>query len=278
MQIDKAGKSYWDNVWIDSTLPLPVNPKETHLDNYVNVRFHEFFASLFPNDDSRGALLLEVGCAKSAWLPYFSQQFGFKVFGLDYSETGCRQSQEILSKAGVDGEIVCADFVSPPASMLDKFDVVVTFGVVEHFTDTRACLDALSRFLKPGGLLITNIPNMAGWVGGVEKRVNRPVYDIHVPLDAAALRQAHPQPGLKVLKCQYFLFTNFGVLNLNGLDLHSPAWKLKNILLKLLFHSSKFVWWCEGFLGHFPPNRLTSPYINCVAQKEYEHPISPSLS
>lgn len=56
-------------------------------------------------------------------------------------------------------------FFSPPASMLGKFDVVVTFGVVEHFIDTRACLDAMSQFLKPGGLLVTSIPNLAGWIG-----------------------------------------------------------------------------------------------------------------
>lgn len=267
MQTDKAGKSYWEDVWINSTLPLPVNPEDTHLDNYVNVRFHQFFARLFPKSDSRGKLLLEVGCAKSAWLPYFSQQFGFQVFGLDYSETGCEQSQEILSKAGVEGEIVCADFFSPPTSMLGKFDVVVTFGVVEHFTDTYLCLEAMARFLKPGGLLVTNIPNMAGWIGTIQKMINRPVYDIHVPLDAAALMKTHQQAGLKVLKYQYFLFTHFGVLNLNGLDPHSPLWKIKTIILKVVFHLSKLVWWGEGILGALPPNRFTSPYIICVAQK-----------
>jgi len=268
MQIDKAGKSYWDDVWMDSPLPLPVNPKETHLDNYVNVRFHEFFASLFLKSDSRGKHLLEVGCAKSAWLPYFSQQFAFQVFGLDYSEIGCRQSQEILAKAGINGEIVCADFFSPPASMLGTFDVVVTFGVVEHFTDTRACLEAMARFLKPGGLLVTSIPNMTGWLGTIEKMINRPVYDIHVPLDAVALRQAHQRAGVKVLKCQYFLFTHFGVLNLNGLHPSSRAWKIKTISIKVLFHLSKLVWWGEGILGPLPPNPWTSPYIICVAQKE----------
>jgi SAM-dependent methyltransferase len=220
--------------------------------------------------DTRGKLLLEVGCAKSAWLPYFSQQFGFKVSGLDYSEIGCRQSQEILSNANVQGEIICADFFLPPASLLGKFDVVVTFGVVEHFTDTRSCIEALLRFLKPGGLLVTIIPNIAGWIGTIQKIVNRPIYDIHVPLDMSSLKKVHQRNGIKVLDCKYFLFTSFGVLNLNGLDPGSLSWKVKNIFLKGLFHISKLVWWCEDRFGQLLPNRWTSPYINCVAQKEYE--------
>jgi len=267
MQSDKAGRAYWDRVWADDALPPPVDPKQTNLDNYVNRRFHEFFSRIFSRIEPRGKFLLEVGCAKSSWLPYFAQQFGFRVSGLDYSEIGCRQSQGILSNAGVKGEIICADFFAPPASLAGKFDVVVTFGVVEHFTDTRSCLEALVRLLKPGGLLVTNIPNLGGWIGAIQKMVNRPVYDIHVPLGVEPLNKAHEQSGLKVLNCDYFLFTQFGVLNLNGLDSSSLDWKIKNTLLKILFHLSKLVWYCEGVFGKLRPNRLMSPYINCVAQK-----------
>lgn len=270
MKNDKAGKVYWNQVWTAAPLPLPANPRQTDLDNYVNVRFHEFFSEIFSKIETRDKFLLEVGCARSSWLPYFSQQFGFKIFGLDYSEIGCEQSRRILSNAGVQGEIVCADFFSPPTSLLGKFDVVITFGVVEHFTDTQSCIRALSRFLKLGGLLVTNIPNMVGWIGKIQKTVNRPIYDIHVPLDAELLVNAHRSTGLKVIQCNYFLSTHFGVLNLNGLDPSSLSWKIKEKFLKILLHLSKFVWICEGVFGQMRPNRLLSPYINCLAQKQYE--------
>ena len=270
MQSDRAGKAYWDQVWADDALPLPVDPTQTQLDNYVNRHFHESFSNIFSNIDPGGKLILEVGCAKSAWLPYFSRQFGFKVFGLDYSEIGCRQSREILLNSGIQGEVVCADFFSPPASLLRKFDVVVTFGVVEHFADTQSCIEALGRFLNPNGLLITNIPNMTGLIGTIEKVINRSVYDIHVPLDTERLIETHKLVGLEVLQCDYFLSTNFGVLNLNGLDPDSLNWKIKNTFLKILLHFSKLVWLFEGVFGPLRPNRLMSPYIICVAQKRYE--------
>ena len=117
------------------------------------------------------------------WLPYFAKEFAFEVYGIDYSEIGCQQAKQILEYEGVNGKIVCADFFSPPGSMLKAFDVVVSFGVLEHFEDTTACIAAFSKFLKPGGLLITNIPNLCGLNGLIQKMINRSIFDIHVPLD-----------------------------------------------------------------------------------------------
>ncbi len=268
MEHDKAGREYWNKVWEVDGLPLPVNPNRTDLRNHVNARFHEFFCDVFSRFPPRDRLLLEVGCARSAWLPYFSQQFGCQVYGLDYSEIGCEQSRKILEHANVQGEIILADFYSPPPSLIGKFDFVVTFGVVEHFADTRSCIAALSRFLKPGGVLVTSIPNMAGIIGALEKLINRPVYDIHVPLDARQLAAAHQIPDMKVLECKYFLSTNFGVLNLNGIDPATITWKIKRIFLKLLYYFSNLVWLCERSFGYFKPTRVMSPHINCVARKE----------
>jgi cyclopropane fatty-acyl-phospholipid synthase-like methyltransferase len=41
------------------------------------VRFKEYHCA--------ASRLLEIGCARSAWLPYFAQEFGIDVSGLDYS-------------------------------------------------------------------------------------------------------------------------------------------------------------------------------------------------
>ncbi len=211
--------------------------------------------------------LLEIGCARSAWLPYFAKQFGFKVYGLDYSRTGCEQARQVLSGAGVQGEIICADFFSPPESLLEEFDVVVSYGVVEHFEDTAACVEALSKFLKPGGMMITVIPNMVGLIGLLQKTLNRPVFNIHVPLDSDALAKAHYVTGLKVMSCDYFISTNFGVCNLNGIKHGSMEWRVKRVVLASLARLSMIMLFTEGKVSALKANYLTSPYINCVARK-----------
>jgi 2-polyprenyl-3-methyl-5-hydroxy-6-metoxy-1,4-benzoquinol methylase len=261
MTLDKAGKQYWDKTWETYDIPKKVNPRQAGLSNYVSRRYHEYFCKVFWNLNTHGKTLLEIGCARSAWLPYFAEEFRFDVYGIDYSEIGCQQARHILSNERVKGEIVCADFFSPPESMLRAFDVVVSFGVLEHFKNTTACVAAFSRFLKPGGLLITNIPNLCGLNGLIQKMINRPIFDIHVLLDKNALMQVHRINGLRVISCDYFLFTNLGVLNFENLKgglFYKRATRLRSLI-------NKVAWVCERAIPMLKPNRWSSPYINCVS-------------
>lgn len=260
-------KSYWDEAWWKTPLPMGLNPRSGGARNYANRRFHEQFRKIFSRIDTKGKRLLEIGCARSIWLPYFAKEFGFDVYGIDYSEVGCRQALKMIRDEGFDGKVLCADFFSTPCFKTEPFDVVVSFGLVEHFQDTTACIAALSRFLKPGGLMMTSIPNMVGSIGFIQKRINRPVYEMHMPIDKRMLAQAHASSGLEILECDYFLFTKFGVCNLNGISRNSIGWVLKNSFLTGLALFSLAVWVVENRFGSLRSNRVMSPYINCCARK-----------
>jgi 2-polyprenyl-3-methyl-5-hydroxy-6-metoxy-1,4-benzoquinol methylase len=265
--MDKAGQRYWNDSWATSKLPDAMNPADMSLSNYVNRRFHSLFVNLFDGLQTRFLRLIEVGCAKSVWLPYFAKEFDFEVSGIDYSPIGCEMAKQITSANGVDAEILCADFFSPPENMLGKYDVVVSFGVVEHFEDTSACLKSISAFLKPGGLLITSIPNMVGLNGNIQKIINRPVYDIHHLIDAASLSESHKLAGLEVVKCAYFILSSFGVISLNGISFSGISGRSKKLLRGILARISKFVWLIESRFVFFHPNRTFSPYILCIARR-----------
>jgi 2-polyprenyl-3-methyl-5-hydroxy-6-metoxy-1,4-benzoquinol methylase len=265
--MDKAGEKYWSDSWASSDIPEAVNPSDMRLRNHVNRQFHKLFLRLFDSSKTPSMRLLELGCAKSAWLPYFADQFGFRVCGIDYSPIGCQMAKQVLQINGVEAEVVCADFFAPPESMLGAFDVVVSFGVIEHFDDTVACLRAVSLFLKPGGLLITNIPNMLGWIGAIQKSVNKPVYDIHQLIDPAKLRESHELAGLEVLQCDYFMFTSFGINNLVGISTGTASWFLKKFFLGVLSRASMLLWLIEEKIGYFSPRKFAAPYVNCIARK-----------
>ncbi len=265
--MDKAGQKYWDDSWASSDIPEAVNPTDVRLRNSVNRRFHQLFVRLFDRFQTPSMRLLEIGCAKSAWLPYFAKEFGFCVSGIDYSPIGCQMAKKVLQVNGVEAEVVCANFFSPPSNMLEAFDVVVSFGVIEHFEDTASCLRAVSSFLKPGGMLITSIPNMVGGIGAIQKSVNKPVYDIHQLIDPARLRKAHELAGLEVLECNYFIYTNFGVANLIGISTRTISGLLKKVFLGILARTSMLVWVIEEKIGDFSPRKFTSPYINCISRK-----------
>lgn len=264
---DKAGEAYWSSLWEDSALPPAIDPQRAGSDNYVVRRLHALFSNFFSGRHLHDAQLLEIGCARSAWLPYFVKQFGFRVVGIDYSEPGCRQAKAILHREQVDGEIMCVDFNFPPESLLENFDVVISFGVAEHFSDTAKCIAGFAQYLKPGGMLITLIPNMTELMGGLQRFLDRAVYDIHVPLDAQGLKRAHEQCGLQIFSCRYFMSTGFGVLNtakLTGSDLSS---RLKRHLGNNLSRVSKGIALLEDLTFQLPPTQFLSPYIVCVAGK-----------
>lgn len=264
---DKAGKQYWDNEWSSADVPAHVEPSEPGLRNLFARRMHGLFRSIFGNYETAGKRFIELGCGSSIWLAYFAKEFGFDISGLDYSEIGCEQERRILANAGVEGDIVHGDFFDPPPQLREKFDFVYSSGVAEHFIPTEKCLAAFSDFLKPGGLMVTIVPNLTGALGRLVKLTNKPIYDIHVPLDAEALGKAHIEAGLKVISCEYFLSSGFGVANVSGLPVDRSSTKIKKALLKALERTSVITWMIEERTVKLPNSKLFSPYIVCVAAK-----------
>jgi SAM-dependent methyltransferase len=177
-------------------------------------RFHyeldEIFSHWLPQGDN--LRFLEVGCGMSIWLPYFAQKFNYQVFGFDYMERGCKVAGENLRKAGRAGTVVCADF-NRPTFAREQFDVVFSMGFVEHFDPPSTAIQNVAQFAKPGGLIVTHVPNMLAWKGLLVRLVDRRMYDLHTKFDLARLRNWHEQSGCSVLTAQYHQFLDLTLYN-----------------------------------------------------------------
>jgi len=262
--VDKAGRKYWEQSWTDRPETLPVDPSDRRLSAYVDRRLHEMFCSVFSGAPSTRRLL-EIGCGRSRWLPYFGKHHGFSVAGVDYSPTGCQQAEALLAAAQVEGRVICADFFDPPKELLESFDVVWSLGVMEHFDDTGNVAAAFARFLRPGGVMITVIPNMRWVIGGLQVLLNAPVYRIHVPLSLRELVRAHEHAGLNTEDARYFLATNFWVVNVD----QPPGIRrvLGRALVGVMGRLSAMIWAFEERFVRIPSSRVYSPYLLCVARK-----------
>lgn len=262
---EKTDQHYWETQWASDPLPPPIFPERDTLRNLTHHEIHKFLSDALQPFAHSGSKLLEFGCARSLWLPYFSRHLGFSVTGLDYTENGCALARSILAREGVEGRIVQADFLTEPAADLRaSFHAGFSFGVVEHFDDTAACLKALAQFIAPGGLLVTIIPNMAGLVGTAQKLINRAIYDVHVPLDLDALMSAHREAGLVVSDARYLVPVNFGVLN-PGTE-RTLGRKLGSAV-RLGLMAASFSAWCADRMVPLPRRRAMAPYIACAARK-----------
>ena len=241
--VDKAGQRYWNNRWVRAG-----NPGFSPETSYLDWTFARVIQRLVPARPD--ATVLEAGCADSVLLPYVAS-LGPRVIGVDYSAIGCERSRARMPEARIE----CCDIFRPPTSLIGSCDAVYSIGLVEHFTDTRGCVAALAAFLKPGGRLLTIIPNMRGAVGTLQRFVARSIFDIHVPLTLEQLAAAHT---VKILESGYLLPVGFGVVN-PGESLLSRA------IVGLAARLSK-VGWVIDRRFRLPRSQMLSPYCYALAE------------
>ena len=264
-QLDKAGRGYWDGRWQDVNAGGNVS-RFRALREYREQVQRGYFERMFAGRDTRDRLMLEVGCANSQWLPYFAKTYGLQVFGMDYSEQGCNLAQRALSAQGVKGEIVFADLFEPPRNLLQRFDFVASFGLVEHFEKPSHCISSLAKFLKPNGILFTSVPNLVGAVGWAQRILGPATWRVHKPISKNTLIANLSEAGLQVIDCRYIQLHDFAI---NIVD-PTPN-RLLLATRKMIYEALKRVTaaaiLAKSALGMYPVNRLTSSYVYSLAKK-----------
>lgn len=248
---------YWENTWKYKNVSDAIDPRNEAPENHFYQVLHALFVRALGAHCPPGARLIEIGCGGSRWLPYFHRTFGYSVSGIDYTEVGVRLSQLILNKAAVNGRIVQGDLFDPPSDWIEQFDVVVSFGLVEHFRSTSQVVSACARYLRPGGQMITLVPTMRGLYGAAYRILRPAVYRKHIPHSRSTLAQAHSDAGLCVTHSSY-------VLGLPGI-VSAPT--SPGLLGRMAFAVSRLYWRLERSGLGFPPNRFTSPYALCIGTK-----------
>lgn len=212
-----------------------------------------------------GKNVLEVGAGDSMWLPYLARKYpGAQFSGLDFSRAGCQRLADRAAATG--GQVTIGihneDMFSAESRLHGTFDLALSFGVVEHFTDLSAALLAKRRYLKDHGLMFTLIPNMAGSIGYLTKALNRKTFDMHNPHDWNSFLEGHRLAGLEVLSGGYLGSSNFGVLSSCFEQRRGIPWHVYVFLTRL----SKAISLAESRLGDLPASKIFSPYIYAVSR------------
>lgn len=248
---------YWEKTWAESDIPLAIDPGDLAPENYFYQVLHDLFTHYLGAHCPPGAKLIEMGCGGSRWLPYFHNAFGYDVSGIDYTVTGINLARSILKKANVNGQLAHGDLFETPSEWREQFDVVVSFGLVEHFENTSQVISACSRYLRPGGQMITLVPTMRGLYGLAYRLLRPAVYRKHIPHSLETLIRAHADAGLNIRYSGY-------ILGLPGLLTSTVN---AGFLGRMAFAISRLYWSLERSGFGVPTNRFTSPYALCILTK-----------
>jgi 2-polyprenyl-3-methyl-5-hydroxy-6-metoxy-1,4-benzoquinol methylase len=87
---------------------------------------------------------------------------------------------------------------------VNKFDLLVSFGFLEHFANPGAILSKWKTILKPSGLVISVIPNLFSINGVMLRKFDQELWRQHICYSPKDMDQFHREAGLiPVQQAQY---------------------------------------------------------------------------
>lgn len=128
------------------------NPQAAHPDDA-----HSVLMRLIP-PSSR---VLELGCASGYLSGYMEQGLGCRVTGLELDPVAASIAAKRCSEVytvDLDGQNALE-----PAQASAPYDVLLAAAVLEHLKYPERLLVSARELLKPGGLVIISLPNIAHW-------------------------------------------------------------------------------------------------------------------
>ena len=253
-------KEDWDQGYVSREESIDLELGWRHHTNYL-------LAKKIEEIGLDGKSVLEIGAGDSQWLPYFAKKYpGSRFVGMDYSQAGCdRLAKRVATSGATNIDIYQHDMFAMESALHGKFDLVLSFGVVEHFTELSHALLAKRKYLKDRGLMFSLIPNMAGSLGHLTKLFNRAIYEMHNPHDWNLFLEGHCKAGLTVISGGYFGSSNFGVLSSSFKKHEGFSWHTYVLLTRL----SKAIWLLESKFGDLPGSKMFSPYIYAISRANY---------
>jgi SAM-dependent methyltransferase len=98
-----------------------------------------------------GGRILDIGCAGGYFLDRYFRSAEWEKFGVEPSRYALRRALQRGIQA-YEGDVLSVDL---PAKF---FDVITVAGVLPYFREPRRELSVIRRSLKPGGLLVLELP------------------------------------------------------------------------------------------------------------------------
>ena len=213
-----TSKEYWSKYLVgfdllasygkfDNTEPKHQSKFREYTRSYENYLRGRLLDRYFQYDESRS--IVEVGSAPGGNLVNFHHKYGYKTFGIEYTDDGAEINRLTFKKSGIPPENVLQnDFMD--TEFIDKFhdvfDIVVSFGFLEHFTNPEEVVNHHIDILKPGGLLYVTIPNFRYLNYVLKVFFGSEFISTHNLnlMDVEVFKKCFSHKDIEVLECGYF--------------------------------------------------------------------------
>lgn len=108
--------------------------------------------------------VIDVGCGTGYGCKILAHTAQI-VYGIDYSVEAIEYCKQHFSSSNI--KYLCTNIDSFNLEM--RFDVAVSFQVIEHIPDVKNFIDQLINIVKPGGMIFISTPNVRKSAEGKDK-------------------------------------------------------------------------------------------------------------
>lgn len=186
-----ATPEYWGGHWNKTILEIAssVHPVRQWIEREI--------------PDTTSATCLEIGCYPGKFLAVFGEK-GYELNGIDFFKGSSAVGGWLKHSGYRMGEIVEADFLEHKTSA--TYDLVCSFGFIEHFKNWPELLEKHERLLKLEGRIVLDVPNLSSPLYYALYRLLEPeTLENHVlkAMDLAALRTYFKERGYRIQFADY---------------------------------------------------------------------------
>ena len=140
--------------------------------------------------------ILDFGCGWGFFLGAAKER-GWEAFGLEPLP-----GQAIYARAQFKADVV-TDVLHEDTFPAGHFDAITAFQVFEHLPDPADALQKLKRFLRPGGVIFIEVPNIDTWSVRLFRRRHRHFVQDHLNFfSRATLSELLSRQGFEVVESQ----------------------------------------------------------------------------
>ena len=248
MESQLTDQKFWKNYW-ESKPDLAISIDKNYL-------FHQQLEQIIKKNNIQTAI--ELGGFPGYYSIFLRKYLGVRSTLFDYF-IHPDILKKVLAKNGLNNDeitVIEADlFQYKP---IEKYDLVLSCGLIEHFKDTKDIIQRHLEFLKPEGTLFITLPNFRGVNGWVQKTFDRDNYLKHYIecMDLEFLKKTMEEVGLEVVRASYLGKYSVWLENKDQ----------KSILTKAFIKSIWFIGKVATTIIPFE-SKVLSPYILLEAKK-----------
>jgi 2-polyprenyl-3-methyl-5-hydroxy-6-metoxy-1,4-benzoquinol methylase len=237
-----ATQDYWDSSY--EGLDLNYNS------NYI------LFKDLFTKYLKGNGTCLEIGCYPGNFSVYLGKELNYEISGIDTTPFVLTRLPLHFKQNNVRiGKLYNENFLTFNPEY--QYDLVCSFGFIEHFVDFEAVIEKHIQLVKPSGTLIISCPNF-----------RKLQYILHRYLDNENLKH-HNLESMNLEKWTHLMQKHKMEILYSGYYQTADFWtnSPKNGPLKRIISTEiqTLLRYVDKYLHY--PNSFTSPHIVCIARK-----------